>query len=55
MWNLERTEQFVVWTRPIILGIVLIILLLLTINLNPGRLSRDLGESQPVMLQQSLR
>jgi hypothetical protein len=55
MWNLEQTERFVVWTRPIILGVVLIILLLLTLNLNPVRLSRDLGEAQTSSLQHTLR
>lgn len=55
MWNLEQTEQFVMRTRPIILAVTVVLLLLMTLYLNPGRLSRDLAEPRPVTLQQTLK
>lgn len=55
MWNLEQTERYVVWTRPIIICAVLMILLLLTLQVNPVRLSRDLDESGVGAIQHSLK
>lgn len=55
MWNLEQTERFVVWTRPIIICAVLMILLLLTLQVNPVRLSHDLAEPRVGAIQHSLK
>lgn len=54
MWNLEQTERFVVRTRPIIVFVALIMLVLMTLNLNPLRLSRDLANPQSVTIQHTL-
>lgn len=52
MWNLEQTERFVVRTRPIIVCVAIMLLVLMTLNLNPVRLSHDLGEPGSVTIQQ---
>ena len=55
MWNLEQREQFVVWTRPIIICALLVILLLLTLQVNPVRLSHDLAEPGVSAIQHSFK
>ena len=54
MWNLEQTERFVLRTRPIILGITSLGLLLMSLLLNPVRLGQVVTEPASITLQHNL-